>query len=390
MAANLLACAGRDADTPYLFKTTGIRVYSLEEAMYHCFHYWKQSVDDLTGNELADWVQSALGLSLVASGMRGRADDSFSDRLLAFLSAADYLPPQALDALRADLTAWERRLEWERLKERADDLLNHDDAERAILLYQHALGMAQNAPLWNNLGIARMAAGEYTAASDALAQAVSLEPDNITLHLHLTESLILQGAYDRARQLLTQVEELEGEETADILYFKGEIEFYQTNYLQAVPYYERAAARRAEPQFLYRLSDAYGKLRQFDKALDTLQAVPVKDKICLRTQAEVHVLANNLPAAIKCVERALLTDMDSVDLWIRLARYHRLDYDNARAERAIIKALGLAPGSAKAQLEYARIRKAQGRIKDYQAILHKVLKGFKDRYRENIAMGSVG
>jgi len=389
MAANLLACAGKDTDTPYLFQATGVHVYSLEEALYHCLHHWKQSVDDLTNGELTDWVQNALGLSLVASDMRAHANDSFSDHLTAFLSTTDYIPPQSLAALRTDLAAWEKRMEWERLKERADALLNHDDAERAIWLYEKALGLEQNAVLLNNLGIAHMAAGHYAAATEALTQALILEPENVMLHLHLLESLILQGEYTHARHQLAQIETLEDGETADTAYFKGEIEFYMTNYLQAVPYYERAAAMRTDPQYSYRLRDVYVKLRQFDKALETLDSIPVKDKYFLKMQAEVHVQANNIPAAIKCVERALLTDVNSIDLWIRLAQYHRLDYDNDRAERAIIKALALAPDNPKIQLEHARIRKAQGRIKDYQAVLHKVLKGFKDRHRENATLGGV-
>ena len=234
MAANLLSCTGKDADIPYLFAATGIHVYSLEEAMYHCFHYWKQSVDDISGDELADWVQNALGLSLVASQMRAQVNRSFTDHLMAFLTATDYFTPPLLAALHEDLAAWEKRLEWERLKERADNLLNHDDAERAILLYRKALSYETNILLLNNLGIACMAAGQYAAAAEALTQAVALAPDNNMLLLHLAECLILHGEYTHARQILAQAEDLSGEETADIVYFKGEIEFYTTNYLRAV------------------------------------------------------------------------------------------------------------------------------------------------------------
>jgi len=388
MAANLLVCASQEAAArPYRFRETGIHVYTLEEMLYHCFREWKQSVDDVCSDEMTDWVQNALGLSLVAAKMRAfAAVEGYAKRLLAFLGITDYISPAQLDSLKQELAAWEKRLEWERLKERADDLLNHDDAERAALLYKKALGFAVNAALLNNLGIAHMAQGQYAPAVDALEQAVALEPENVTLLLHLAEALILYGEYSRAQAALAEAERLEGGETADVLYFKGEIQFYSSVYTQAVSYYEQAAALCYNPQYLYRLSDAYVKLRQFDKALDALADVREKDKAFLKQQAEVYVQAGNVPAAIKCMERALLNDKNSVDVWIRLARYHRLDYDLDRASKAVVKALGLAPENPKALLEHARIRNAQGSVKDYQSILHKVLAGFKNKYRENAAL----
>jgi len=384
MAANLLRCLTQEGTaTPYRFKGTNINVYSFEEALYHCYHEWKQSVDDLQSDELADWVQHALGLSLVASKMREiNTNDGFTTRLLSFLSITDYFAPKQLDLLKRDLLAWEARLEWERLKERADDLLAHNDAERAVPLYRQALGYAENAALLNNLGIALMAQGLYEQAQAALTRATALAPPDVTLLLHLAEAQILQGSYAPAHATLAQAETQLGEETADILYFKGEIQFYQANYLCAAPHYEAAAAKQYDPQFVYRLSDVYVKLRQFDRAANALCAIADKDIYFLQKLAEVHAQANHMPAAIKCIGEALSRNRGDADLWTRLARYHRLDYDLAEANKAANTALGLSPDNPTALLEHARICKAQGRIRDYQTILHKVLNGFKNKYRE--------
>ena len=384
MAANLLACASqKSAGEPYRFSGTGIQVYSFEEMLYHCCYKWRQSVDDIFSEDLADWVQNALGLSAVAAQMRALAHlDSLVDRLPALLSLTDYIAPKQLDALQIELQAWEKRVEWERLKDRADDLFKHGEAARAGLLYQQALMLTTNVTLLNNLGIALMAQGQYAQAADCLARAVALEPENVMLLLHLTEAYILHGEQAKANESLAQAEALEGAETADIVYFKGEMQFYAVNYARAAAYYEQASAMQYDPQYIYRLSDAYVKLRQCDKALDVLQAIRDKDKHFLMAQAEIHAQVNNVPAAAKCIERALAVNPGGVELWICLARYHRLNYDLVQAAAAAENALNLAPENPQALLEHARIQKAQGRMRDYQTTMHAVLQGFKAAYRE--------
>jgi Tfp pilus assembly protein PilF len=83
------------------------------------------------------------------------------------------------------------------------------------------------------------------------------------------------------------------------------------------------------------------------------------------------------------MQKALITNKNSIDLWIRLAEYYRLNYDLQKATGAITKALELSKKNPRANLENARIKKALGKIKDYQVILNSVLVGFKEKYREN-------
>jgi len=387
MAANLLACLSQeDAQAPYRFAETGIQVYSFEEALYHCFHKWRQSAGAFLSGELADWVQNALGLSRIASEMRALTadeDSKLSEALPAFLSLADYFAPAPIAALQGELRSWESRLEWERLKERADNLLRRNDAAQAALLYKQALTLTENVTLLNNMGIALMRQGQYGQAADTLRRACACEPQNTMLLSHLVEAHILRGEYTAAQSVLSQIEDLEGAETADTVYFRGEIQFYTGHYARAAALYEEAAAMRCDSQYVYRLSDTYIKLRQFEKALETLQQIRTKDEAFFKAQAAIHAQTNNLPAAIKCINQALTAAQDDAGLWILLAQYHRLDYDLTKAAAAADIALNLAPKNPHIQLEHARIRKAQGRMTDYQTTLHNILQDCKDTYHAN-------
>jgi len=68
-------------------------------------------------------------------------------------------------------------------------------------------------------------------------------------------------------------------------------------------------------------------------------------------------------------------------LWTILASYYRRDYNFSRAAGAVSRALALAPKDANAILEQARIKKADGRIKDYQNNLRQILETLKSDYR---------
>lgn len=383
MAANLLiSLTQKEITKPYKFKTTNTNVFSMEEALYHCYHYWKQSVDDFLSEEFIDWVNDTLGLSLLAAKLREFSRlGSFSQQLLSFLSVTDYFSSQDFTALKKELAVWEKRQEWEKLKERGDYLINNDEPQKAFILYKKALDYSENIVLLNNAGIALMKQGKSGEAGAYFERAMEIDSKNINLILHYIESLILGEQYDKADEYIKYAEAFG--EISELHYFRGEINFYIGNYFSSVPHYEKAISLKNDPIYIYRLCDVFVKLRQYDKALEAIENVEEKDKLYLKKRADIYIAYNNVPAAIKCMERALLSNKGSVDLWTRLARYHRLDYDLKRANNAIVAAINLAPDDPKVKLEYAKIRKAQGMIKDYQTLLSSVLKGFKRDYREN-------
>jgi tetratricopeptide (TPR) repeat protein len=123
-------------------------------------------------------------------------------------------------------------------------------------------------------------------------------------------------------------------------------------------------------------------MRQYEKALSVISSVSFKDAGFHMKQAELHAAAGNLPAAAKAVQLALINQSNNIELWVKLAKYYRMDYDLPKAESAITKALSIDAENERARLESARIKKAQGRTREYQGILNQVLKGFRQRYRE--------
>ena len=204
----LLCASQRDNAEPFHFKATGIRVYSLEEALYHVYHYWKQSADDFLSAEMADWVNGALGLSHIASRLAPLSEnESFVKRVTGFLSLIDYFGEGELKALETEITDWEKRLEWEKIKERADYSMERGEPEKAVPLYARALRYGENPAIYNNLCVAQMRLGQFEEAYESASKALSLAPDDAAVILNAAEAAIYCQRFDEAKEFIKRADD---------------------------------------------------------------------------------------------------------------------------------------------------------------------------------------
>jgi len=381
MTSLLLCLSQQRIYTPYQFKLTNIKVYSVEEALYHAYHYWKESLDDVVSREFLNWVSNDLGLPFITEKIKDiDPNDSLSVRMIKFFGVIDYFDEDELGAVHEKLSEWENRLEWERLKDRGDYFNGINQPSKAYPFYLRAIHSGENADLLNNAGVCLMKLNKPGEAAAFLERALEYEPSRTQILKNYIEALIYDLQFERASACISELETRD--DRGDISYLYGELCFGSGNIFQAANHYEKAAASGDDIFMNHRLAEIYVRLRFFDKALDVMNRVHVKDEIFLMKQADIYRACNNLPAAVRCVERALLTNKTNAKLWVMLAQLYRLNYDNARAEMSIHMALDIEPDNEEAMLENARIKKLSGKTREYQIILKSILNNFKKRYRD--------
>jgi len=368
---------------PFTFTATGIRVYSFEEALYHVYHYWRESADDVLSNGLAAWVMD-LGHTYQATRMKElRKAKTFTDRMVGFLRLAPYFDDTEIAALTAELKQWESRREWEQLKERADAFLTRNDPAKAIALYRRALQHDENVPLLNNLAVAYLRLGANGEAFRLLQRARVMEPNNTDLTLHYAEAAILTHQFDTAQQALQQVASADATTQAIVSYLHGLIAFEQNDFTHALSFFETAAQQdRSVPLYAMKMADTLLRMRQYDKALEALEHMPTRNEDYYTKQAEIHTAQGNSPLAVRAIKQALEHN-NTAALWTHLAACYRRDYDFARADEAIKRALALDSDAESTRMESARIQKAMGRTRAYQSGMSDILHTLKSRYREH-------
>jgi tetratricopeptide (TPR) repeat protein len=380
---NLQLCVSQTKNNnPFSFKTTGIRVYTFEEMLYHVFHNWRESVDEFLSEESMAWV-AGLGHAYLCARMKElRKTEPFAARILEFLRLANYYGESELHELKATLEKWEQRREWEQLKERADVFAHKNEPEKAIPLYKRALQFDENAPLLNNLGVQYLQTNAIKEGLSCLTRALSLEPSNFSVLLHYIEAAILNGKFDKAEKSLKKAREMNPAHP-DIAFLLGLMAYEQKDYPAALANFEQAiAADNTVPFYTHKAVDVHLQMRQYEKALSILQTAPFKDTG--EKEAEIYAAWGDLPRAVKSMQNAIAAAPEpSAAAYAKLAAYHRQDYDTTRAEQAIQKALSLNPESNIIRLENARIKRGLGNTREYQVSLNEILKSFKDTYRNN-------
>ena len=368
------------SNTPYLFKTTGIRVYSIEEALYHAYHYWRESIDELVTDGLTAWVES-LGLSQITAKMKALAAlTPLSKRLLAFLNITEYFSESELASLKTDLERWEHRVEWEKLKDRADHLVYRGEPAKAMPLYRRALAFEENPTLLNNMAIACMQLGSHQEAVRLLAKAHAAQPESAAISLHYAEALILCGDYENAK---TALEKASAPNTDDhVQYLKGLMAYQQEDYPLALDCFQKAAALNPEAViYTHKLAETYQQMRQYDKAIANLEQSPTAPHHIKMAEIYAAYGHSHMPQAISHIRQAISQgSRNAPALWTKLAEYYRKDYDNNRASEAIANAL--PSKNIATLLENARIKKGLGRTREYQAGLREAVKGLAEGYRE--------
>jgi len=376
-------CASQQMnDIPFIFQNTKIRVFSIEEALYHVYHYWRESAEDFCSTTISTWVTDIGHPDLSKKIATIKEEVSFSKRLLAFLNIIEYFDESDLANIKPDLLAWENRVEWERLKDRADGLVSRGQPAKALPLYQQALSYKENATLLNNIAITYIQIGNHTQGIKLLARAHILEPDNKNVRMHYAEALILANDYKLASQILPVSDE------PDTLFLYGLMAYQQGDYPTAYEWLKKA---NDDPTFRIsrKISEIFMKMNQPDKALTSLNT---SDPTYHERMSEIYASCGHakMPEAIDHIKKAIIQDQNSVSqkgqaLWTKLAKYYRLDFDWTRAAEAIENALSVSSApSASTILEHARIKKGQGRMRDYRASLGDMLRHVKDAYRQGV------
>ncbi|KAE9633450.1 MAG: hypothetical protein PWP07_1000 [Epulopiscium sp.] len=385
MSSLILSVSPEKVERPYYFYMTKIKVYSLEELYYHCYHYWKQSIDDFLMGKLEDWIKNELGLDSV-SGQIAKIKDEYpaiTDQYIKFLGLIDYFYESELDLLRKEIFKWENKAEWEKCKEKADYFMGQNKPEEAIKWYKKAIVFEENGKLYNNMGVACMHMGWYEDATYFLSKANAMEPDNVSILLNLTEVYMLKDNYEQSAKYLSQAAKLENSQK--IWYYYGELYRNQGNEKEAIEFYKRAIEKGDSFDSFLRLASIYIKRREFETAEDYLEQIKsnFRNEVYWFQYAKLYEAWNKDDLAIDCVQKSIEKNNKYIPSWVALARLYRKKRKLDEAISAIDEAIKINEEDEEAKLERARILKEKGKKEEYQFSIKELIKKWVHRYRQN-------
>lgn len=155
-------CVHELAKTPYYVEATGISIYSIEELAYYLYENIYLIDESLVAEKLYAWIERELEMEALADRLRNgkTAGNHLYNQVMTILKASEYYSEEELNELSEKIRTISILQTQERMKYKADELLQNENYWAAIVEYERILSIRQNSKLkvdfyakvWNNLG----------------------------------------------------------------------------------------------------------------------------------------------------------------------------------------------------------------------------------------------
>ncbi len=369
--------------SPYRL-SNGINIYSIEEAIYLFYNNFKEYNTDFFEDKFINWVsKELLNKDLANKLIDIKKQQNFYQKSIEFLTINNFYTLEEIGSISLQLFNWEKRGQVERKKLKGDRLFKENMFEKAIESYKDAIDFDTSNPiLYNNIGVCYIRLKKYDLALTYLKKAINIQPNNKDILFNIIDILIEKEDFDYAKDYISN---LDNNNLYNKYYYLGELYFKKKNYDKAKSEFAKAYLFNKSYDIILKLASCYIKLNMYDQVIRCLDIIDDNNDIdILITKSEIYEQLNNIPLAIKCIEKANFYNRDNYILWLKLAKYYRQEYNLLKAEAAIYKAYTLAPNNEQILFEQSLIKKFQGKYKEYQNILSKVVQKSSKDYRESL------
>lgn len=154
-------CVHKTAKTPYFVEATGVHLFSIEELAYYLNENIYLMDDRIVGEKLYSWIEWDLEMPTLAEKLRaGRNQGNhIYNQVMTILQASEYYTEEELLELSEKIKSISGLQTQERMKFKADELMQNENYWAAITEYEKILSIRQSSRLsvefyarvWNNL-----------------------------------------------------------------------------------------------------------------------------------------------------------------------------------------------------------------------------------------------
>ena len=179
--SRVILCTGKTARKPYVLKSSGVRVYTIEELCY-CLRTGLDLLDEsVIDHEMALFIKNELGFeergALLEEMVLTKAD--LKSRLVVIFCTGDYFDRDEITKICEELDELSKMSRIGRLKRRADRFMADGNIRKAAAEYRKLLADRESSDLTqheygnvlHNIGIADIRTRMYTRAAEDFREA---------------------------------------------------------------------------------------------------------------------------------------------------------------------------------------------------------------------------
>ena len=198
---NKLSLCTNHIEKPFYIKEINKNIYSVEELGYYLYNYLYLIDDEFFGESLINYIENELEQKTIASGLYQIIENrgSLGEKISVVIKNCGYYTEKESERLENHLVMLSSKTATERVKAKADILMENEKFNMAINYYNSILNKAVNTDLedefygnvYNNLGVALARLFEYERAAVAFRMAYRLNNSVYTLEAIINCDLIL-------------------------------------------------------------------------------------------------------------------------------------------------------------------------------------------------------
>lgn len=184
------------SEKPYYIAEISKNIYSIEELSFYLYNYLYLVDKDFFNEGLIDYIENELNQSTIATGLRQalNKNGNLGEMISFVIKNSGYYTQKETDELERHLVMLNSKTAAERIKAKADILMDHHKYKMSITYYQSVINKGINNELspafygnvYNNLGVAYTRMFEFDEAVVAFRNAYRLNKSTESL-----ESIIL-------------------------------------------------------------------------------------------------------------------------------------------------------------------------------------------------------
>jgi tetratricopeptide (TPR) repeat protein len=196
------------AQKPYFIKEINKNIYSVEELSYYLYNYLYLVEEKFFSDALIDYLAETLEQKSIADGLKHLADrgGNLGEKISFVVKNSGYYSSKEVEELERHLVMLNSKSSAERVKAKADLLMNNHKYNLAIVFYRNILNKGRSNELgdefygdvYNNLGVAYTRMFEYATAAACFRSAYKLSSNIRTL-----ENMIKADLMDGNEQRLS-------------------------------------------------------------------------------------------------------------------------------------------------------------------------------------------
>lgn len=172
------------AQKPYFIKEINKNIYSVEELSYYLYNYLYLVEEKFFSDALIDYLEETLEQKSIADGLKHLADrgGNLGEKISFVVKNSGYYSSKEVEELERHLVMLNSKSSAERVKAKADLLMNNHKYNLAIVFYKNILNKGRSNELgdefygdvYNNLGVAYTRMFEYATAASCFRSAYKL------------------------------------------------------------------------------------------------------------------------------------------------------------------------------------------------------------------------